>query len=77
MVKNIGDWENKEWGNLLIIVGIIVLLGMVVGVQKFSMFELDTPIASVRAEGISEANVISLVVGFGLIILGFVIKKKG
>ena len=69
-------WTRKEWGNLLMIVGLLMLLTVYVGVIPASMVSFETPIASVKADGISERSAVGLFVGFGLIITGAILRFK-
>lgn len=69
-------WSNKEWGNLLIIIGLLVLLAMFGGFVPASIVSIETPVASVKAEGISEKSAIGLFIGFGLIIIGIYLRFK-
>ena len=67
-------WSNKEWGNLLIIIGLIVLLSMFGGLVPASIVGIDTPVASVKIEDISERSAMGLFIGFGLIIIGIYLR---
>ena len=69
-------WTNKKWGNLLILLGLLVLLFVLVNNQQIFSIAVTTPIASVSADGISEANTIGLFIGFGLILVGAVLRFK-
>lgn len=69
-------WSNKEWGNLLIVLGLLVLLGTYAGSQLFAIVGIETPIGSVKAEGISEKNAIGSFIGFGLLLVGLYLRFK-
>lgn len=75
MAKN-KKWTNKEWGNLFMLMGLIMILAMFFGLYPASIVSIETPVASVRAEGLSERNVIGLFIGFGLIIVGAFLRFK-
>ena len=76
MAKKIKNWGNREWGNLLMVLGLLVLVVMFAGTQLFATIGLDTPLVSLKAGGISENNAIGLFIGFGLIIIGAFLRFK-
>jgi len=74
------DMAKDKISNYLILGGFIILViaaSLIMGGVKFSVFGLETPVGKVTATDISSGQATVLVIGFGLIIIGFIGKKKG
>lgn len=69
-------WSNKEWGNLLIILSLLFLVITFTGVAPLAIVGIETPVGSVKAEGISERSAVGLFIAFGLILIGAYLRFK-
>lgn len=69
-------WTNKEWGNLLIVLGLLFLVATFAGTAPLAIVGLDTPVGSVKAEGISERSATGSFIGFGLLLVGLYLRFK-
>ncbi|MAE42389.1 hypothetical protein CMO93_01345 [Candidatus Woesearchaeota archaeon] len=76
MVKQINKWGNKEWGNMLIILGIVFMLGGVMFTQPFAVVGFEFGGAKATVGGLSQASASSIFIGIVLLIAGIYLRTK-
>ncbi|MDO8428032.1 MAG: hypothetical protein Q7S92_02350 [Candidatus Diapherotrites archaeon] len=65
----------KLW-HVLVFLGLIVLLSSFYVPVPLAVISLETPIGSVRGEGLSEIQVVKIIVGTILILIGIWVRKQ-